>query len=121
MMELFKKIFFQNKNKIFIADMRHDTSYTLYLKMLQRDYFEEINDHCIIDCAAPPKVHKLKLEFMKKFNNIEDFLSSNLANSYSQYFKYILHQIRFIINPNFIEKYDNNEEKLKNRVLKKKL
>ncbi len=117
MIELFKKIFFQNKNKIFIADMRHDTSYTLYLKMIQRGYFKEIKNHCIIDCAAPPEVQKLKLEILEKFNSIENFLSSNLANSYSQHFKYILHHISFIISPNFIKKYAN-EVKSKERVLK---
>ena len=119
-MKLFKNIFSQNMDKIFVANMRHDTSYKIYLKMLQKGYFEEINSYCYFDeVDSFAKDHKLEQEFMKKFNNIENFLSSDITNNYYQYFKYIFHCIDFIITPNFIKKYYKNEEKPKERVLKK--
>ena len=115
MMQLFKNIFLQNKDKIFVAEMRHDSSYPIYLKMLKKGYFEELYNYCIIDSDAPPGIHKLS----QKFNSIEDFLSSDIANNYPQYFKYIIHNIQFIITPNFIKKYYKSEEKSREKVLKK--
>ena len=88
MMNVLKQIFMQNKDKFFIADMRHDTSYTLYLKMLQRGYFKEIEHECIIDCAAPVQVHDIKVKYMKRFDSLKEFLVSSESNNYSQYFKY---------------------------------
>lgn len=49
MMRILKKIILQNKGKLFIVDMRHDTSYAMYLKMLQRGYFQEFRHEYIID------------------------------------------------------------------------
>ena len=120
MMKLFKNLFFQNKCKTFVADMRHDSSYKIYLKMIRKGFFVEIDNYCIMDSATPPEVYdELSQKFTKKFNSIEELLSSDIANNYSQYFKYILHHINFIINPNFIKNYDKNKRKSKERVLKK--
>lgn len=69
--------------------MRHDTSSEIYLKMLQKGYFEEIRDECIIDCAAHKQVDELKLKFMSKFNSIEEFLVSSESVDYDEDFKYI--------------------------------
>lgn len=105
MMSTLKKIFLQNSGKLFIADMRHDTSYVMYLKMLQRGYFQEFRHEYIIDCAAPTQVQDLKIKFMKKFNSIEEFLASDVSKDYAEYFKYILHHLSFIITNKFIKKY----------------
>ena len=115
MLELFKKIFIKNKNKWYNTFMRHDTSYKIYSKMFQRGYFKEIKNRCSIDFVAPPEVQ----EFMKEFNSIEDFLLSDIANNYSKYFQYILHHIVFKVSPMFIEKFDENENEVQKRVLKK--
>lgn len=116
MMTILKKIFLQNKEKIFIADMRHDTSYGMYLKMAQSGFFQELSHTCIVDCAAPNQVQDLK----RKFKNIEDFLASDISYDYAEYYKYILHNLSFSITDKFIKKYGNPSVKPQERVLKKK-
>lgn len=120
MISTLKKIFLQNKEKMFIADMRHDTSYAMYLKMLQRGYFQEFRHNCTIDCAAPSQVDNLKLKFSDKFSDIEDFLANEISNDYNEYFKYILHQLGFMLTDKFIEKYDKISAESQGQVLKKK-
>ena len=119
MMNVLKQIFMQNKDKLFIADMRHDSSYTLYLKMLQRGYFKEIEHECIIDCAAPVQVHDIKVKYMKRFDSLKEFLVSSESNNYRQYFKYILHHLSFVLTDKFIERYDYTSCEPKRKILKK--
>lgn len=119
MMHILKQIFMQNKDKLFIADMRHDTSYTMYLKMLRENYFKEINHECIIDCAAPVQVHDIKLKYMKKFNSLKDFLASSDSNNYTIYFKYVLHHLSFVLTDKFVEKYGCTFSEPKRKILKK--
>ena len=122
MMNILKQIFINNTGKVFIADMRHDTSYKIYLKLLQKGYFCETKHEYIIDCAAPTQVHNLKMEFMNRFSNIEEFLSSDESNNYSQYFKYILHRLSFVLTDKFIKKYSEpTSEASKMRIKKKKI
>lgn len=95
-------MFLQNKEKLFVADMRHDTSYVIYLKMVQYGFFQELSHKYIIDCAAPRQVHELKERFIDKFGSIEEFLASDVSNNYDQYFKYILHHLSFMITINLL-------------------
>ena len=119
MMNVLKQIFIRNKDKLFIADMRHDTSYTMYLKMLQDGYFKEIEHEYIIDCAAPIQVHDIKAKYMKRFNSLKDFLASSDSNDYTKYFKYILHHLSFVVTNKFVEKYDCTSCELERKILKK--
>ncbi|MGM9834365.1 MAG: hypothetical protein ACI31M_01110 [Bacilli bacterium] len=119
MMNVLKQILIQNKDKLFIADMRHDTSYTMYLKMLREGYFKEINHECIIDCAAPVQVHDIKAKYMKNFNSLKDFLASSDSNNYTKYFKYVLHHLSFVLTDKFVKKYDCTSSKPERKILKK--
>lgn len=119
MMTVLKIIFLQNKGKIFMADMRHDTSYAIYLKMVQKGFFQEFSHKCIIDCAAPSQVQDLKRKLMYKFSSIEDFLASDISDDYAEYYKYILHHLGFSITDKFIKKYGNTSAEPQGRVLKK--
>lgn len=105
MMNALKQILITNKGKLFVADMRHDTSYKMYLKMIQDGYFKEISQRSIIDCAAPDEVQEIKYKYLGLFNSIEDFLSSDESNNYTEYFKYILHHLSFVLTNKFVEKY----------------
>lgn len=115
MIHVLKKLFIKNKNKLFIADMRHDTSYKVYLKMLQNGYFKEIYHEYVVDCAAP---QHFKYNNMEKYNTIEEFLASKDAKIKTEYLKYILHYLNFEITDKFIKKYDHTLQKSK-RILKK--
>lgn len=119
MMHVLKQIFIQNKDKLFIASMRHDTSYIMYLKMLKAGYFKEINHEYIIDCAAPIQIHNIKEKYMKNFNSLKNFLASSDSNNYTKYFKYILHHLSFVLTDKFIEKYDCTSSKTERKILKK--
>jgi len=120
MMTFLKQLFIQNKDKWFIADMRHDTSYLMYSKMLQKGFFKEIHHKCIIDCAAPKEVQNLKNKLIYRFNSLEKFLASDVSNDYSKYFKYILHHISFKVTDKFIERYNKKTTEAQVLRLKKK-
>lgn len=120
MMSIFKKIFLQNKEKFFVADMRDDTSYVMYLNMLQKGYFQEFRHEYIIDCAAPIEVYDLKNELLKQYNSVEDFLKTNSSKDYSYYYKYILHHISFMLTNKFIKKYSDPSRDNQGPVLEKK-
>lgn len=116
MMNALKQIFIANKGKVFAADMRHDTSYKMYLKMLRDGYFKEINHQCMIDCATPDEVQEIKYKYIEVFHSIEDFLASSDSDDYAEYFKYILHHLSFILTDKFIEKYGNISFKLERKL-----
>ena len=115
MMSVLKEIFLQNKDKLFIADMRHDTSYPFYLSMVQKGYLKEIRNECIIDCAAPRIVNDLIQELSSDFSSIEDFLVSSESNDYTEYFKYILHHLSFVVTNKFLKKYEEPQIQKKKR------
>lgn len=119
MLNMIKKIMIQNKRKLFVADMRHDTSYAIYSKMLQKGYFDELMDELILDCAAPEYVYELKQKLMDNFDSIESFLLTNQSKEYEEYFKYILHRLSFIVTDKFIQKYVKPTEKAELKVKKK--
>jgi len=120
MMHILKKILLQNKEKLFIAWMRHDTSYSIYLKMLQRGFFQELNHKYTLDCAAPSQVRDLERNFRDKFHSIEDFLASDVSNDYVEYHRYILHHLSFLITDKFIKKYSESSTKSQEQKLRKK-
>lgn len=120
MMGVLKKIFLQNKEKYFIADMRQDTSYAMYLKMLERGYFHEFRREYTIDCSAPLEVYDIKNELIEKYNNEEEFLAYYDSKEYNEYFEYLLYHISFIVTNKFMEKYGKPSTGSQGHVLKKK-
>lgn len=104
MMNVLKKILIQNRGKLFCASMRHDTSYQIYLKMLENNYFKELRHNYIIDCSAPQEVAEIKEKLSNSFDNMEEFLSSEKSRDYEEYLTYILHQLNFIVTHKFEKK-----------------
>lgn len=107
MMHTLKQLLLKNKKKIFMASMRHDSSYAMYQKMLQQNYFKEICHRRVIDCAAPKAMDKIEA-----FSDLNTLLSSDIPDEYKEYLKYILHHMQFMITNKFTEKY---EKKPKNK------
>ena len=111
MMNTLKKIIMDNKDKEFIADMRHDSSYQFYLKMLEKNYFKEDTHSLDIDICngfAPIAVINMK------DNNslIKKFLKSRKVRKHPEYLKYIIHCLTFSVTDKFIEQ--------NKRIIKKK-
>lgn len=119
MMSVLKQLFFKNNEKEFIADMRHDTSYQMYLKFFDKGYFKEFTHKCVIDCDAPIQVDNIKAKYLEKYKNIEEFLSSDDSKNYTEYFKYVLHCLTFMVTDKFVKKYDKATGNKLNKVLKK--
>ena len=107
MMHTLKQLLLKNKKKIFMASMRHDSSYEMYKKMLQEGLFKELSHKRVIDCAAPKTMDKIEA-----FNDLTTLLSSNIPDEYKEYLKYILHHMQFMISDKFVKKY---EKKPKNK------
>lgn len=82
----------QNKDKEFIASMRHDTSYQFYQKLLQKKYIIELFHSLSIDWAEP---NNLSLddceEIVKYFPNNENLYDA-------EFLKFVFHNINFKVN-----------------------
>ena len=106
MMQALRQILLQNKEKIFYASMRHDTSYVLYEKMLKRKYFTEYTHNYMQDCAISYKGESILREYRFKNNNEENYIKNFLTeNKEFEYYNYILHKISFGVTDDFVTKY----------------
>lgn len=112
MMTALKKILIQNKEKIFKASMRHDSSYQFYSKMMQRGYFEEECHTFDIDNCAGFAPERLKY-IEDDYSSLEAFVNSFEASSHPDYLKYILHDVEFMVTDKLLTKCSKLEKKLK--------
>lgn len=118
MMNVFNSILFKHKNKRFIAEMRHDTSYQIYSKMLQRGYFEEENHTLdIYNCDGLEPIAIKILEYSCKNleyddSHIKEFLKSTETLKHPEYLNYILHCISFQVTDAFSKRYAKLNRKL---------
>ncbi len=95
-----------NNNKLFMGDMRHDTSYKFFLTLKKLGYIKTVHEECLLDCKTPKYVVNLKNKYEKNFNySLENFLNSDIANKYYKYFNYFFHSIQFVLTDKFINKY----------------
>lgn len=111
MMNTFNSILFNNRNKIFIADMRHDTSYQFYSKMMSKGYFEElIHILDIYDCDGfePETIKNLECND----SSIREFLNGDEVLNHPEYLHYILHSIYFQVTDTFSKRYSKLNRKL---------
>lgn len=99
MMKYIRDLLLICKNKYIYASLRHDTSYNIYSKLSDRGYFNTISDRLILDFSIPKE---LKTS-INKYNSIEKII--NDPNKYNEYYKYILHNIEFILDDSFFETY----------------
>ena len=114
MMNILRQILIQNKDKMFIAGMRHNSSYQMYKKMLQRGYFEEESHECTIDtsCSEEFPFHYLAYS---DINYIEKTLELEENRRYKEYFKYIIHQLIFGVTDKLSDDYGS--ELIKQKIL----
>lgn len=95
MLNTLKEIIRNNCEKDFCAAMRHDTSYQLYLKMLEKHYIKEEFHSISIDAAEPNDLTKEDcIEIVNNFIG-----NDNLYDP--EFLKYVLHNINFSIDENF--------------------
>lgn len=119
MIGVFKRMFIKNERKFFIASMRHDTSYSIYLRLLKRGYLNELKHEYMLDVAADKDDAKVQFLEGLEGEDIEAFLSSNASIDYAEYFKYILHNLCFEVTDAFFKRYGPSED-AKSHVLKMK-
>ena len=94
MMETLMNLLYSNSEKIMIADMRHDTSYSMYSKLLRSGYFKEISHDYLVDCAMPSDVYKLYSSvYLDDCDSIPKFLEIEEEKDTSEYLRYILHNL----------------------------
>ena len=103
MLNVFKDILIENKEKLIYANMRHDTSYAFYNSMLKKEYFEEIFhiigvDNC--NGLAPKELSTLNIDLF----SIDSFLDSDEIKKHPEYIKYLLHFVGFCVTDKFIER-----------------
>lgn len=106
MLNVFRSILIENKDRLFYANMRHDTSYAFYTSMLEKEYFQELFhimgvDKC--DGIAPQELNDLNINMFSE--------NSDVIKEHPEYLKYILHFIGFCVTDKFIQR----EKKLMKR------
>ena len=101
MKKALKELLIDNSNKLIIADMRHDSSYAIYKKMLDVGYFEQEKSTYAIDGSAPLKIHQI----MYECKEIEAFINHIEIKNNPEYLKYLLHHISFFVTKKFFAKY----------------
>lgn len=94
MLNNLKKLILEHRNKQFIADMRHNTSFQFYSKMKDNGYFKEIA-HTIY--SEPCNfVTKMKLKYLEeRYGSLEKLLDNDNISKYSKCLSDIWHYIIF--------------------------
>ena len=113
MMEFFKHMIINNKDKFFYASMRHNTSYKIYSILKQKGFFKQYKNEVIIDFVAPYQIQNIIQKYKEEYNSLDEFLASNERNMYDEYLKYVLHNVEFSITEKFVDKYDKNKKRLR--------
>ena len=102
MMRYIFNLLINYKDKKIHSSLRHDTSYNIYTKLYNRGYIDTYKDKLFIDIVTPKNIKEDILLLKNKYNSLENTLENNI---YNEYYKYILHDIEFKINDNFINTY----------------
>lgn len=112
MMETLMNLLYSNSEKVMIADMRHDTSYSMYSKLLRNGYFREISHDYIVDCAMPRDVYKLDSSvYLDDYDSIPKFLELEEEKGNSEYLRYILHDLEFRVTSKFVDEYEQKTKR----------
>ena len=109
-LRVFKDILYNNRDKLFIANMRHDSSYSFYESMIKRDYFSEVYHIINVDSCfgnTPKEIMKLNDEYF----NMKEYLNSKISKEHPEFLKYIIHLLGFEVTDKFIKR----QEKLKKK------
>lgn len=104
MMKELKNILLENKDKRFVASMRHNGSYPFYLTMLKRGFFEEQSHIVDIDTCnglAPKKLRNLDRNYL----DLKEYLESDDANRNPELLTYVMHDLIFNVSDTFVEQY----------------
>ena len=97
--------------KSFKSDMRHDSSYQFYSRMLQIGYFEEKSHMIDINNCAGFSHERLKY-IEDDYSSLEIFLNSTESMKSPEYLKYILHNLEFYVTDKWLDKCAKLEKKL---------
>ncbi len=90
-----KRVLIENFNKQMIASMRHDTTYQLYLKLIEKGLLLEKEHNFYIDSSIPKDIYINQLKKIK-----EETFSSKEIEKYSSYYPFFLHYVEFYLTNN---------------------
>lgn len=111
MMNTFKKLILQYKDKKFMAYMRHNTSFQFYSEIKKRGYFEELSHY--VEVGRCNIFLKMKLKLLERnYGGLKKFLDSDDVENYTNYLPYIFHSLVFNVNNVFPEKSSKLIKKL---------
>lgn len=103
-------ILLKNKEQLFIAKLRHDTSYLFYQILLKKDFVEEIS-HSICGYELN-RLEEININLFSKNDHFDSLLDKGLVIKRSK-IDHIYHEILFSLTDSFVEYYGNS------RLLKK--
>lgn len=98
MLEFFKRIFIENEDKLFVASMRHNTSYKIYSYLKNKGYFSERDHEVFVDCAS-----SIGLDL----DDCEAVINTFLVNEnllFDDLLEYILHGVEFSVTDKLVKK-----------------
>lgn len=98
--------------KIIMADLRHDSSYKLYQKALDKGYIISRMDELFFDRSMPEEFEKKILEEKQKHENVKDFIDVITQEDEQEYYKFFIHQTQFYATKDFIDKHTRSRRKI---------
>ncbi|MCH5166995.1 MAG: hypothetical protein J1F35_03795 [Erysipelotrichales bacterium] len=114
MLTVLKELFLKYKDRRFVSALRHTTSFQLYTKMLNQNYFNETN-HRVYTYFSPIGT-EIRLKYLSEHsadskNLFDKYLNSGAKEKHPEDLEYVLHKTEFRVTDKFIEKYDTEEKK----------
>lgn len=108
MLMALKNIIKENENINIRANMRHDTSYKIYKKYRDNNYFFESYEWIFFDDQRPKKMQNWIDNIEEKYLTVEEGLNDKNLEIKEEYGKYIIHAVCFVPTKKLMKKIDKN-------------
>lgn len=105
MMNAMKEILLSSKGRCVIAEMRHDTSYQFYKKLLDKDFVVSNHDSLELDPVAPSDIEKMVSDVESIYGSLDKYFLQKDRKIDPEIDKYFYHYVSFGITDKFVKRY----------------
>lgn len=105
MMNAMKDILLSSRGLRVIAEMRHDTSYQFYKKLLDREFVESYHDSVELDPSAPSDIEKMAGDVENTYGSLNKYFLERDGEIDPEIDKYFYHYVSFGVTDKFVKRY----------------
>lgn len=103
-----KNLILENGEKYISTCLRHDTSYKIYQKFLDKGFFIEGSSVIFWEGTAPKEAQKWINKILVNYDFFEEYFNDENREIKEEYEKYIIHDISFVPSNKFIKRFGKN-------------